>query len=84
MTARYLPFHENMDAEARRPSSDHHRQVPGPPGRYRVERPQRTADYPMDLNDGFQVMLDTEELVTVRWDQVEARSPAGLSGRQSD
>ena len=45
---------------------------------------QRTADYPMDLNDGFQVMLDTEELVTVRWDQVEARSPAGLSGRQSD
>ena len=33
---------------------------------------QRTVDYPGDLSNGFQVMLDTEELVTVRWDQVEA------------
>ena len=33
---------------------------------------QRTVDYPGDLSNGFQVMLDTEELVTVRWGQVEA------------
>ena len=32
---------------------------------------QRTADYPTELSNGFQVMLDTEELVTMRWDQVE-------------
>ena len=32
---------------------------------------QRTVDYPDDLNNGFHVMLDTEELVTVRWEQVE-------------
>ena len=31
---------------------------------------QRTADYPMDLSDGFQVMLDTGALVVVRCDQV--------------
>ena len=31
---------------------------------------QRTADYPKDRNDGFQVMLDTGALVTVRWAQV--------------
>ena len=31
---------------------------------------QRTADYPNDLSDGFQVMLDTGDLVTMRWDQV--------------
>ena len=30
---------------------------------------QRTADYPKDLSDGFQVMLDTGALVVVRWDQ---------------
>jgi len=31
---------------------------------------QRTVDYP-ELSNGYHVMLDTEELVTVRWDQVE-------------
>ena len=33
---------------------------------------QRTVDYPDELNSGFHIMLDTEELVTVRWEQVEA------------
>ena len=32
---------------------------------------ERTVDYPEEFADGFHVMLDTEELVTVRWDQVE-------------
>ena len=32
---------------------------------------QRTVDYPDELANGFHVMLDTEELVTVRWDQVD-------------
>ena len=33
---------------------------------------QRTADYPEELANGFHIMLDIEELVTVRWEQVEA------------
>ena len=32
---------------------------------------QKTVDYPNDLSNGFQVLLDTGDLVTVRWDQVE-------------
>jgi len=32
---------------------------------------QRTVDYPDELHNGFHVMLDTEELVTIRWEQVE-------------
>jgi len=33
---------------------------------------QKTADCPDELNNGFHFMLDTEELITVRWDQVES------------
>ena len=33
---------------------------------------QRTVDYPAELANGYHVMLDTEELVTVRWDQVQS------------
>ena len=33
---------------------------------------QRTVDYPDELNNGFHVMLDSEELDTVKRDQVEA------------
>ena len=33
---------------------------------------QRTVDYPDELANGHHIMLDTEELVTVRFDQVEA------------
>ena len=29
---------------------------------------QRTVDYPEEFTNGFHVMLDTEELVTVRWE----------------
>ena len=32
---------------------------------------QRTVDYPDDWANGYHVMLDTEKLVTVRWDQVQ-------------
>ena len=35
---------------------------------------QRTADYPDQLANGYHVMLDTGELVTVRWDQVTGAS----------
>ena len=31
---------------------------------------QKTVDYPGEWANGFHVMLDTEKLVTVRWDQV--------------
>ena len=31
---------------------------------------QRTADYPNDLSNGFEVMLDTG-VVVVRWDQIQ-------------
>ena len=33
---------------------------------------QRIVDYPDEWNNAYHVMLDTEELVTVRWEQVEA------------
>ena len=33
---------------------------------------QRTVDYPEKLANGYHVMLDTGELVTVRWNQVES------------
>jgi hypothetical protein len=32
---------------------------------------QKTVDYPDGWANGYHVMLDSEELVTVRWDQVE-------------
>ena len=35
---------------------------------------QRTADYPEEWANGYHIMLDTEELVTVRWEQVKATS----------
>ena len=36
---------------------------------------QRTLDYADELANGYHVILDTEELVTVRWEQVEACAP---------
>ena len=35
---------------------------------------QRTVDYPDEWHNGHHIMLDTEVLVTVRWEQVEAVS----------
>ena len=32
---------------------------------------QRTEDYPEEWGNGHHVILDNEELVTVRWDQVD-------------
>ena len=32
---------------------------------------QSTVDYPDEWNNGYQIMLDTEDLGTVRWEQVE-------------
>ena len=32
---------------------------------------QKTVDFPGELANGYHVMLDSGELVTVRWDQVE-------------
>ena len=33
---------------------------------------QKTVDYPNEWSNGYHVMLDTEKLVTVRLDQVDA------------
>ncbi len=33
---------------------------------------QRTVDYTDEWANGFPIMLDTEVLVTVRWEQVES------------
>ncbi len=35
---------------------------------------QRTVDYSEEWANGYHVMLDTEELVTVRWEQVRSSS----------
>ena len=37
---------------------------------------QRTVDYPSELSEGFHVMLDSGELVTVRWEVSRAFSAA--------
>lgn len=36
---------------------------------------QRTVDYPDEWHNGHHVMLDSEKLVTVRWEQVENSGP---------
>ena len=41
---------------------------------------QRTVDYPDELANGFHVMLDSEVLVKVRWEQVEGLSADQLKG----
>ncbi len=33
---------------------------------------QKTVDYPTEWHNGYHVMLDSEKLVTVRWDQVDS------------
>ena len=43
---------------------------------------QRTVDYPDEWANGHHVMLDTEELVAVRWDQVESFRPPTPSNTQ--
>jgi len=40
---------------------------------------QKTVDYPDEWSNGYHVMLDTEDLVTVRWNQARsARWPVGM------
>ena len=63
--------HENMDAKARRPGADHHRRYAGHQGMVGSNVHQRTVDYPEEWANGYNVLLDSEELVTVRADQVE-------------
>ena len=36
---------------------------------------QRTVDFSGEHDNGYHVMLDTEELVPVRWDQIENHYP---------
>ena len=36
----------------------------------RTDVHQRTVDYPEKFANGYHVMLDSEVLVTVRWEQV--------------
>ena len=38
---------------------------------------QKTVDHLDEWANGYHVMLDTEELVTVRWDQLTLYIPAG-------
>ena len=40
---------------------------------------QKTVDFPYELANGYHVMLDTEELVTVRWNQVKPTSGKSFS-----
>ena len=38
---------------------------------------QKTADYPEELANGYHVMLDTEEVVSLRWDQIASECQIG-------
>ena len=42
---------------------------------------QRTVDFPDELSNGYHVMLDSKELVTVRMDQVEGTDDSQLQPR---
>ena len=44
----------------------------GQRGKLKASVYQKIVDYPSEWSNGYNVMLDSEELVTVRWDQVEA------------
>ena len=70
MTARYLAWHA-MDEAPRRPGDDYQRQVCRSDLQVESNVYQRTVDYPGEWANGYHVMLDTDELVTVRWDQME-------------
>ena len=41
---------------------------------------QKTVDDPDEWANGYHVMLDSDELVTVRWDQVELTSDQIIGG----
>ena len=60
-----------MDVTSRRISNDCLRQVLWVPGVQEANVYQRTVDYPDEFSNGYDVMLDNEKLVTVRWDQVK-------------
>ena len=47
------------------------RQVLWVPGAQEANVYQQTVDYPDEFSNGYDVMLDNEKLVTVRWDQVK-------------
>ena len=74
MTPQYRPAHEHMDAP---PRGDRVRittgKYAGHKGTVESNVYQRTVDYPDEWNNGFHIWLDTGELVTVRWEQVEVR-----------
>ena len=67
----------------------HRRQSPrsdNPTGRYAGHQAsvesnvyQRTVDYPDEWHNGHHVMLDSEKLVTVRWEQVRPLDDPGAS-----
>ena len=61
-----------MDEAPWRQGEDHHRHVRQPDWTVESNVYQKTVDYPDEWANGYHVMLDSKELVTVRWDQVEA------------
>ena len=70
MTSPYRQDHA-MDAKTERPGENHQRQVRWTHRHGRVKCVPETVDYPDELNNGFHVMLDSEELDTVRRNKVE-------------
>lgn len=70
-TEDYLLLHENIDATTWRPGEDHQREVRWAERHGGKQRLPEDRGFPDEWFNGHHVMLDTEELVTVRWDQVE-------------
>ena len=69
MTDSYRPLHA-VDAKTRRVRIISGKYA-GHTGAVESNVYQRTVDCPEEFHNGFHVMLDTEELVTVRWEQAE-------------
>ena len=74
MPAPYSHAHENMDAEARGRVKITSGKYAGHTGTVVSNVYQKSADYPDEWHNGHHVMLDSEVLVTVRWEQAVVRN----------
>ena len=75
MTARYLPRMQTWMRRRGDRVTITTGKYAGQTGTIESNVHQRTADFPDELHNGFHIWLDSEELVTVRWEQVKNLPP---------
>ena len=65
-----------MDATTWGSGEDHQREVRWLQGDNKANVYQKTVDYADELANGYHIMLDSRELVTVRWEPVKSAAPS--------